>query len=223
MFALLFPQLKIRRQQVQNMVTVKEALDTYTIGMAHCLRAQIFFNNLKKSSKTKSLALSTDKARKDFFSGKVTQKSLRFKFGEAMVKKCLEKSMDHCLHLSEERTTTDLCVTTGDSCVVCMERGANYYIIHGSSAHKCVCAVCAMGIALRPNPKCPITREDAWLMVESAKESYGCVCLKEKCPLLLVIERQMGNKSNTFRAIECHMCSLESFHATFCRIFSLYY
>ena len=200
------------------MVTIKEALNAYTIGMAHCLRAQVFFNDLKKSTKTKSLAHSTDKARQDFFSGKATHASLERKYGEAVVKKSLTNSMVHCLHISEDRTTTT--GTDLDSCVVCMERGANYYIIHGSSAHKCVCAVCAMGIALRPNPKCPITREAAWLMVESAKESYGCVCLKEKCPRFLVLER--SNSGKTFRARECHMCSLESFHATFCRMFSLY-
>ena len=199
------------------MVTIKEALHAYTIGMAHCLRAQVFFNDLKKSSRTKSLANSTDKSRKDFFSGKATHATLQRKYGEAAVKKSLKNSMAHCLYMSEDMTTTG---TSLDLCVVCMERGANYYIVHGISAHKCVCAVCAMAIALRPNPKCPITREAAWLMVSSADASYECVCLKEKCPRILVLRK--GQHPKTFRAMECHMCSLESFHATSCRMFSLY-
>lgn len=200
------------------MVTIKEALNAYNIGMAHCLRAQIFFNALKKSTKTKSLAHSTDKVRADFFLGKATPSFLEVKYGKDLVKKCLKNSMDHCLHLAKERTRTDPSL---DMCVVCMERGANYYIVHGTSAHKCVCGVCAMDIALRPKPRCPISREVVWVMVESTKESYGCVCLQEKCPRFLVLERQTAN-DHTFHAKECHMCSLESFQATFCRLFYLY-
>lgn len=198
------------------MVTIKEALSAYTIGMAQCLRAQVFFNDLKRLTKTKSLAKSTDKVRLDFFAGKASYPYLELKYGHAVVKKSLRNSMDHSLQMAGEMTSAD---TGLDVCVVCLERGANYYIVHGGSAHKCVCAVCAMDIALRPKPKCPVSREAVWLMVQSTKESYGCVCLEEECPRFLVLD---GHKSKTLRARECHMCSLESFHATNCRIFFLF-
>lgn len=204
------------------MVTIKEALNAYTMGMAHCLRAQVFFNQLKNSFNTKSVRHSTDKARADVFSGKMTHSSLELKYGAAVVKKCMKNSLDHCLHMAETRTSAD---TSLGVCIVCLERGANYYIVHGSSAHKCVCSVCAMDIALRSQkPKCPVSREPVWLMVESTNESYGCVCLKETCQRFLVLE-QTDNEfktSKTFRVKECHMCSMESFHATFCRLFFLY-
>ncbi|CAN0505077.1 unnamed protein product, partial [Scytosiphon promiscuus] len=66
-------------------------------------------------------------------------------------------------HYAEERCSNDEAM---DICSVCLEEKANYYILHAGTAHKCVCAKCAMSISIKDNPKCPICRQPVSLMVE---------------------------------------------------------
>lgn len=203
-----------------SMVTVQQALDAYSVRTAKTIRTQCFFTRLGKSSSTKSRQKAVMKARDDFFNGNVTEYMLKHKFGEEVVKGCLDKSLTDCFARAEKRLSSDPNLPT---CCVCLERGANYYVIHGGSAHKCVCAICAMTIALKPRPRCPVSRDDITLLVNSAKMSYGCVCSETKCERLLVVEERFVNKSRVYRAmVECHMCSLESFEAQFCRVYTLF-
>lgn len=160
------------------------------------------------------------KARDRFFKGKMGMSMLKLNFGEKVVKACLAKSLTDCCARAEKRLTSDPNLPT---CCICLERGANYYVIHGNSAHKCVCAICAMTVALKPRPRCPMSRAVITLLVRSAKTVYGCVCSETKCERLLVVEERVVDESRVYRAlVECHMCSLESFEAQFCRVYTLF-
>jgi len=192
---------------------MQQALDAYSIGTAKTIRTQFFFNRLEKSSSRKKKVI---KAREGFF----TMSMLKLKFGQEVVKSCLNKSLNDCCALAEKRLSSDPNLPT---CCICLEKGANYYVIHGSSAHKCVCATCAMTVALKPRPMCPVSREKITLLVSSAKTVYGCVCSETKCERLLVVEERVVGESRVYRAtVECHMCSLESFEAQYCRVYTLF-
>lgn len=193
--------------------------------MATYLRTQLFFKVLIASRKTKSDAAFAAKSRDDFLGSKISTRDLKRMFGNDTVQDALKKSIKECLNIAEKSLSLD--DANLDACCVCLERRANYYIVHGGSAHKCVCAVCAMNLALGPQPRCPVSREDVWLMMESAKESYECVCSQPNCERLLVV-KQFNVKSRKKTAtrfrpvVECHMCTLECFHAHCCRVFSVY-
>lgn len=199
---------------------VQEALVSYTIRMAQCVKAQVFFNLLIQSSSSRVLAKRAETSRSDYFQGKLPFKALIRKHGETRVRKALGDAKDYCLDVAKGRLSTD---SSPEACCVCLERRANYYVVNGSSAHKCVCAVCALELSLRPKPKCPKTRGDIWLVMESASVSYGCVC-SGGCERLLVVEqRKKGRTSLEYSAVaECHMCSLESFHTQFSRVLTLF-
>lgn len=199
--------------------SIQELLVSYTIRMALCFKAQVFFKLLVKSSSTPSLAKRAERSRIDFFDGKLSFKDVVRKYSQSRVNRIMEKAKDHCLHMAEGVLSAD---TGLDNCCVCLERKANYYVIHGTSAHKCVCAVCALDLALRPKPRCPKTRGEIWLLMESAYESYGCVC-SGGCERLLVVEQRKNKGRTSYRPIaECRMCSLESFHAQYCRVLTLF-
>lgn len=213
------------------MISVEDTLTAYTtaytVRMAILLRTQLFFKALIASRKTKTEAASALKARDDFVGSKISTRDLKRMFGNDTIGDALKNSMKKCLKLAEESLSLDANANL-DPCCVCLERGANYYIVHNGSAHKCVCAVCAMDLSLRPKPRCPISREEVWLMMKSAKESYECVCSQPNCERLLVAEQfdvKCKNKKTVTRfrpLVECHMCTMECLHADCCRVFSLY-
>ena len=205
----------------RRMVTVQQALEAYSVQIAKTIRTQCFFSRLGKSI-PKSRQKLVMKARDDFFGGKVTQRMLQQKFGEEVVKACLDQSLTDCFARAEKRLSSDPTLPT---CCVCLERGANYYVVHSELAHKCLCAVCAMAIALNPRPRCPVSRDDITLLVSSAEMSYSCVCLEKKCKHFLLVEERDVNNFRVNRAmVECYECSLEvgNHSAEPCRVYALF-
>lgn len=209
--------------------STRELLLSYTVRMAHCFKTQVFFKMLVKSSSTSSLAKRAERSRIDFFDGKLSVMDLFRKYSRSRVNRIMDQANDYCLRMAEGLLSPDTVLdspdtvlVSPDTCCVCLERKANYYVITGTSAHKCVCAVCALDLALRPNPRCPKTRGEIWLLMESAESSYGCVCSRG-CERLLVVEQRKKKGRTSYRPIaECRMCSLESFHAQHCRILTLF-
>lgn len=120
------------------------------------------------------------------------------------------------VYLAEKRCSEDESL---DRCSVCLEHGANYYLFHGETAHKCVCATCAIKISIKANPRCPICREDVSLIADSAPktENKECSCEEGGCSsvVLLAVDhkkiKKVGGKTyDQYKAtVECTTCTLE--------------
>lgn len=189
--------------------------------MAHCLRTQIFFGLLKRFADTKSV----DEAWQEFFRGSRLMNDIKSEFGEDNVRQCQAESLTRCLKYAESMSKSDDGLSP---CSVCQERGANYYLTHGTTAHKCVCSVCAMKLALttmsrsNPKPKCPLCMAEIELIVEAPdgapidagteSSEPSCLCGQKDCHRNLVVsQRGYGHNkkpNELFPAFECHTCTL---------------
>lgn len=195
--------------------TILQALNAYTIKMAQSIRTQYFFDSLKTLARCNK---NVDSARRDFYNGKMTYQAIQLKFGEELIRKSSANSLSKCFEKAKLLLSQDKSLPL---CCVCLDARANYYVIHGQSAHKCVCAVCAMKVALNPSPRCPVTREKIVLLIRAAERFYDCVCGEKKiCERVLIVQQESGKK---FCAIvECYLCCVESINATFCRTYLLF-
>lgn len=194
--------------------TILEALDAYTIKIAKSIRTQFFFNSLKTHARSKKV----DSVRQDFYNGKISYEAIQLKFGQEVIRKSSVNSFSKCVEKAKLLSSQDESLPL---CCVCLDGRANYYVIHGQSAYKCVCAVCAMKIALNPSPRCPVTREKIVLLMRAAERFYDCVCGEENiCERVLVVQERDGKK---FCAMaELTLCCVESVNASFCRTYLLF-
>lgn len=152
------------------------------------------------------------KTKKEYYDPATRASASRLKrlLGADVFADCVKKSRDECMKEASIRSSKDDAL---GECVVCLgERKANYYLIHGGTAHKCVCPVCAMKLALSPGTeaKCPVCREIVWLFLESAPLALPCVCNQASCKRYLVVKK-IGERSNSYCAsLECSTCTLEA-------------
>lgn len=203
------------------MVFIPDLLEGYTVKGARYIQSHYLFYSLSNSSKNSTQKSSdVSRLRSDFFKGVIGHETIKRKFGKDVFQKSLKDSVESCVSTARKMLSED---SSLEECCACNDEGANYYVVHGQSAHKCLCAVCAMKVALKPSAKCPITRESVSLMVKGTNRSFKCVCREDKCERVVAVEESVVNKSRTFRAVvECNMCSLEAFDVRFCRIYILY-
>ena len=200
------------------MPLVEKALKVYTTQMANQIKTEYLFYFLAREIRTVGGKSKVARLRKEFFERRSSSTMIRTQLGYAFVAKCSKLAMNKCLLESEKH-----CVKDGNlpTCSVCLENSANYYLIHGNTAHKCVCGTCAMTLALEAKtgndvPQCPICREDITYFAKSAPQGLiiGCVCKQVRCNRYLVV---MQNTDGLVRnvpddlsvAYECYTCTLE--------------
>lgn len=201
------------------MPLVDKALEVYTTQMANLIRTEYLFYFLAKESFTVSGKAKVARARKEFFASRGRSTMIRTLFGPDLVAKCHKLAYDKCLLESEKHCVND---DKLPSCSVCLENSANYYLIHGNTAHKCVCGRCAMVLALQHNrnrgkvvpPRCPVCRDGITYIVKSAPHELECVCKQVRCNRhLVVMQKADGLVRNVpddlFASSECHTCTLE--------------
>lgn len=165
-----------------------------------------------------------DKVLEEFFHGSLSPADVKSEFGEDNFRQCMAESRDKCFKYAEQMSKTS---SEFSSCSVCQERGANYYLVHGDTAHKCVCSVCAMKIALG-KPACPLCRRQIDLFVESPDSSpVACVCGQRDCRRMLVVSQRSDGQDKTpdqlvpFR--ECFLCTLGNLEVEKCSLlFAVY-
>lgn len=202
------------------MPLVEKALEVYTTQMANLIRTEYLFYFLAREIRTSSGKAKVVRARKEFFERRGRSTMIRTQFGHDLVTKCHKLALNKCFLESEKH-----CVKDGNSspCSVCFENSANYYLIHGNTAHKCVCGRCAMKLALQRKrdtrgkevpPQCPICRETITYIVKSAPQQLECVCKQARCNRhLVVMQKADGLVKNVpdelLVACECHTCTLE--------------
>lgn len=187
--------------------------------MANLIRTEYLFYFLAREIVTVSGKAKVARARKEFFERRGRSTMIRTQFGHALVAKCHKLALNKCILESEKH-----CVKDGNlpTCSVCLENSANYYLIHGNTAHKCVCGTCAIKLALQRKtkagkvvpPQCPICREDITYIVKSAPQELECVCKQVRCNRhLVVMQKADGLVRNVpddlFASSECHTCTLE--------------
>lgn len=168
----------------------------YTPHTARVIMTNFFFAELGASSRRKTFQASVKKAKQKFFTGTTSMTQIKSRFGHSVFKFFLEASVAKCLGIVNKRgieyNKDDEYATRFEKCSVCLENKAVGYLIHGGTAHKCVCSKCAMDIALRASsnkkPPCPICREDISLVVECSTMSFPCVCKQDVCGRKLVVE-----------------------------------
>lgn len=179
--------------------------------LALCLRTHFFFENLLADSKTYQEKKAIEQSRLSFYKGEFAIESLLLYFDKEVLRNSLRMSTDRCVGHAKTRCSKD---ENLDPCSVCLENGANYYIFHGGTAHKCVCAPCAMKIAIKDNPKCPICREGVSFMADSAPRRSKCDCGKPECSTLVLMNvKQIQMRGKVFdrckATAECTSCTLE--------------
>ena len=191
--------------------------DAYTVPFVNIVRMKFFFRYLAKSSSTSTMKALALTARREFFDGRMESRKIKSDFGEDVVDSCMRKARKMCLAIAKKSSERDCkenseknCKENSDmnrktnsknkTCVICMERPTNTCLVHGKTAHKCVCSFCAMKLALQPMGKavCPLCRESISLVAKSTKRSE-CVC-GESCGRYLAISREAS--------VESHKCTL---------------
>lgn len=188
------------------MLSVTGLFDAYTVTLALCLRTHFFFQSLLKCSTTPSEILALRKERKKFFKGEFRVSNLLQSFDKKNIEESLKSSVEKCLSYAEERYSKD---ETLDACSVCLSEKANYYIIHGRTAHKCVCARCAMNISINEDPKCPICRQSITLMAVSAPRVEKCMCSDTGCSSLVLMSVDNSCVLESSKSlVECTTCTL---------------
>lgn len=185
-------------------------LDAYTIHVALCLRTHFFFSYLRRSATTLRQIKEIKLARKDFVTGVLRLHLLYNVFKKKVVDDALNSSANQCYKLALDRCSND---EKFAPCCVCLEKGANFYMIHGGTAHKCVCAVCAMKISIKKTPKCPVCRQDVSLVAQAAPLKLKCICGEKGCLSVLVLPFTSSNNSVHLgkASAECSTCTIESF------------
>ena len=212
------------------MPSVDRVTKAYTVQVANLVRTQFFFFFLKKTFSTVRKKRAVDAARQEFFkSSGSTQKKIRDQFGDVAVKVAMEKSYNKCLDLASKNCSEDPSL---ELCTFCFEKKADTYLVHGVKAHKSVCAVCAMTLALELSrsgkaAECPFCRETITLIVESAPTVLECVCKQESCGRHLVVSQiNDGERRNTMDYMrsfcECHTCTLETTVSRCSMVYSLF-
>ena len=216
------------------MPQIERALEVYTTQMANLIRTEYLFYFLAKENFTKSGKAKVARARKEFFETRGRSTMIRTQFGPDIVSKCHRLALNKCLFESDKHCVHD---DKLPSCSVCLENSANYYLIHGNTAHKCVCGRCAMELALQHkknttgkvvSPQCPICRENITYIVKSAPHELECVCKQARCNRhLVVMQKDDGLVRNVpddlFASSECHTCTLEMKYSSPCSmVFALH-
>lgn len=210
------------------MPNVDRVTKVYTVQIANIIRTNFFFFFLKRAVNTPRKKRAVEESRKAFFRNEgILSSSVQAQFGDQLVKSAMQESFRKCLSLAEKNCIEDDHLSL---CSVCMDRKADTYLIHGVTAHKCVCAVCAMTIALQRTSKpaeCPICREAISLIVESAPMTLDCICGQESCARHLVVAQindgVTHNKPDEMRSsCECHTCTLETKVERCSMVYSLY-
>lgn len=194
--------------------TITKAFSAYTFVIANTVRARYFFDFMVKKCKTVTQRNKVKKIKAEFQdeSTRASISMLKTLLSPEAFAECLKKSRDKCLKEASKICSQDKEL---DDCVICLESKANYYLIHGGTAHKSLCSVCAMNLALHPptfgRPRCPSCRETVWLFLESTSSKLPCVCKQETCKRHLVIVRETFDSCSTYRAsVECSTCTLTS-------------
>ena len=163
-----------------------------------------------KFSKTPTEILALRKERKKFFKGEFKVFNLLQYFDKKKINEALKFSVEKCLSHAEERCSKD---ETLDVCSICLSEKANYYILHGETAHKCVCARCAMNICIKEDPRCPMCRQSISLVVASAPRIEKCVCSDTNCSslVLMSVDDSCGKAvlENYKSLVECTTCTVE--------------
>lgn len=202
------------------------ATRVYTIKVANIIRTQFFFWFLKKAFKNLRKKRAVENARQEFFRSGLAYANLKHLFGPESVNAAMTESHTKCLELAKNNCREDEGL---DICALCTERKVDTYLIHGSKAHKCVCAVCAMTIALQLSKQkgkvaeCPFCREPISLIVDMAPLAWECVCGQESCGRhLIVSQKNDGEQRNQMDAMrsfcECHTCTLETMIVSRCSV-----
>jgi len=190
-------------QLVNKMLTISKMLDAYTVTTALCLRTHFFFNSLVKCSTTRSEIKALRRARIQFFKGEFKVSRLIGFFEKKIIEEALKYSTEQCIIHAEERCRNGDNLST---CCVCLEEKASYYIFHRRTAHKCVCSKCAMNIAIKDNPACPICRQDVTLIADSMpKYDKKCICTGNECSHVILT----NTKADSISIIECTECTVE--------------
>ena len=196
------------------MPLAKKALEAYTTQMANLVMTEYLFYYLGRESRTVSWKAKVAKARKEFFERKGMCTTIWTHFGHDLVRKCHRLALEKCLQESQKHCVKDDSMAT---CPLCYENSANYYLVHGGTAHKCVCGRCAMMLALQQNKgkaQCPFCREAITYIVKSAPQELECVCKQVRCNRHLVVMQKADGLVNNvpddlFASCECHTCTLE--------------
>lgn len=196
------------------MPLAEKALEVYTTQMANLIMTEYLFYYLRRESRTASWKAKVANSRKEFFQRKGLFATIWTQFDHDVVRKCHRLAVDKCLLESQKHCVKDDSVPT---CPVCYDNSANYYLVHGNTAHKCVCGKCAMELALqsKDKAKCPFCREAITYIVKSAPQELECVCKQGRCNRhLVMIQKADGLVKNVpdelFASFECHTCTLES-------------
>lgn len=204
---------------------VQETLGAYTVSVALCLRTHFFFKLILEGAKTPAQKKAIKMSRECYLNGKFSVKGLTTCFTQNIIDHALALSKKSCLRQAEKRCKP---AEGLDACSVCLELKAGYYIFHNGSAHKCVCAVCAMELCLRQSPKCPICRQGLSLVADSAPVKVDCVCGLDDCSKHLVLSVQGGKSPRGIyhgckTLVECTTCTLSSqTPSEFCVVYDLY-
>lgn len=193
-----------------SQVSIRELFHAYSMSAAICLRMHFFLEKMMTFCGNTFEANIVDTARRSITSGGFDTRVLESSFSRLAVKEAVDFSLKVCLYHAAERCVGD---EEMGVCSVCLEARSNYYLIHGNTAHKCVCAVCAMTIAVNKGPKCPICRQTVAMAADTAPISVDCVCSDPGCTSLLVVDASIDRIRT--RA-ECATCTLESFEHTAC-------
>lgn len=207
--------LKLTKSFFRMMSTIiSKAFSAYTFSIANIIRARYFFDFLIQSCKTVKKREMVKKIKARYYDPATRTPLSRIQqlVGAEVFADCLKKSGDKCLKEASKRCSQDEGL---GECIVCYESKANYYLIHGGTAHKCMCSVCAMKLALLPptfgRPSCPSCREPVWLFLESASSTLPCVCNQQTCRRHLVVANEKFGKCSSYRAsFECSTCTLEA-------------
>lgn len=175
-----------------------------------------------------------DKASQEFFQCSKEMKDIVLEFGEDNFRESWQNSVERCYKYAETMFKVD---SSGlPACCVCREKGsASYYVIHGLTAHKCLCSVCAMRVSLsaiskkkkEKNPKCPLCATEVDHMVEATEDSpVECVCGQEGCKLWVVVSQtgygHMKTPNRLIAVKECHTCTLGMYFEKYSLAYELY-
>lgn len=176
--------------------------------MASLLRIRFFLTLLKTScapgSEESNLVV---QLQKDFGESRLRLKDIQDGFGRDVIHKLLREAQDKCVN-----QTLTLCTEKGDGkCIVCTEWAANYYVVHGTCAHKVVCAQCAMQLCFQPTPTCPISREPIEYLLKCRTTLIRCVCNGPSCKRHVLVKAvKSASGSQVLEEVgQCHTCTLD--------------
>ena len=200
---------------LNRMLTIDKMLDAYTVTTALCLRTHFFFRFLTNFSKTKTEIKALRRAQLKFFKGEFKVSSLLDFFEKKIIEEALRNSIELCSLHAEKRCINDENLST---CCVCLEEKASYYIFHGRTVHKCVCAKCAMNIAIKDNPACPICRQSVELIADSDPMVEKCLCKSSDCSSVILTT----TKNDSMSITECTTCTVNEKSEGLNTVYTLY-